>query len=135
MMTNREKHLDEILAVQHWGNFNGEIRGCGNCPECDFNDGSNIFHCKKARLAWLRAEADEEPKVDWSKVPVDTPVYVRDREDQDWKPRYFAKYEGGLVYAWDGGTTSWSTNGSTMYWNCARLAKEDDNGNNRGNEA
>lgn len=134
-MTNREKHLDEILAVQHWGNFNGEIRGCGNCPECDFNDGSNIFHCKKARLAWLRAEADEEPKVDWSKVPVDTPVYVRDREDQDWKPRYFAKYEGGLVYVWDGGTTSWSTNGSTMYWNCARLAKEDDNGNNRGNEA
>lgn len=134
-MTNREKYMDEILAVQHWGNFNGEIRGCGNCPECDFNDGSNIFHCKKARLAWLRAEADEEPKVDWSKVPVDTPVYVRDREDQDWKPRYFAKYEGGLVYAWDGGTTSWSTNGSTMYWNCARLAKEDDNGNNRGNEA
>ena len=124
-MTNREKHLNEILAVQHWGKFDGEIRGCGNCPECDFNDGSNTFPCKNARLVWLQAEADGEPKVDWSKVPMDTPVWVRDREDQDWKPRYFAKYEGGLVYAWDGGTTSWSTNGSTMYWNCARLAKED----------
>ena len=124
-MTNREKHLNEILAVQHWGKFDGEIRGCGNCPECDFNDGSNTFPCKNARLVWLQAEADEEPEVDWNKVPVDTPVYVRDREDQDWKPRYFAKYEGGLVYAWDGGTTSWSTNGSTMCWNCAKLAKED----------
>ena len=50
MMTNREKHLDEILAVQHWGNFNGEIRGCGNCPECDFNDGSNIFIVKRQGL-------------------------------------------------------------------------------------
>lgn len=77
-MTNREKHLDEILAVQHWGNFNGEIRRCGNCPECDFNDGSNTFPCKNARLVWLQAEADEEPEVDWNKVPVDTPIYVRD---------------------------------------------------------
>ena len=124
-MTNREKYLDEILAVQHWGNFDGEIRVCGNCPECDFNDGSNTFHCKKARLAWLRAEADEEPETDWSKVPVDTLIWVRDRDGDAWKPRYFAKYEDGLVHAWDGGTTRWSTDGSTICWSHAKLAKED----------
>ena len=124
-MTNREKYMDEILAVQHWGNFDGEIRGCGNCPECDFNDGSNTFPCKNARLVWLQAEAVEEPEVDWSKVPVDTPIWVRDSEDNEWRPRYFAKYEDGLVHSWYGGTTSWSTNADTMFWNYAKLAKED----------
>lgn len=124
-MTNREKHLNEILAVQHWGNFNGEIRRCGNCPECDFNDGSNTFPCKNARLVWLQAEADEEPEVDWNKVPVDTPIYVRDFECGEWWPRHFAKFEDGEVFTWDYGKTSWSTNGDTTCWNHAKLAKED----------
>ena len=124
-MTNREKHLDEILAVQHWGNFNGEIRRCGNCPECDFNDGSNTFPCKNARLVWLQAEADEEPEVDWNKVPVDTPIYVRDFKCGGWWPRHFAKFEDGEVFTWDYGKTSWSTNGDTTCWNHAKLAKED----------
>ena len=124
-MTNREKHLDEILAVQHWGNFNGEIRRCGNCPECDFNDGSNTFPCKNARLVWLQAEADEEPEVDWSKVPMDTPVWVRDRESDPWRPRYFAGVIGGSVHTWNGGTTSWSSDGGTTGWTQAKLAEED----------
>lgn len=124
-MTNREKHLNEILAVQHWGNFNGEIRRCGNCPECDFNDGSNTFPCKNARLVWLQAEADEEPEVDWNKVPVDTPIYVRDFECGELWPRHFAKFEDGEVFTWDYGKTSWSTNGDTTCWNHAKLAKED----------
>lgn len=124
-MTNREKYMDEILAVQHWGNFDGEIRGCGNCPECDFNDGSNTFPCKNARLVWLQAEADEEPEVDWNKVPVDTPIYVRDFECGEWWPRHFAKFEDGEVFTWDYGNTSWSTNGDTTCWNHAKLAKED----------
>lgn len=124
-MTNREKHLNEILAVQHWGKFDGEIRGCGNCPECDFNDGSNTFPCKNARLVWLQAEADEEPEVDWNKVPVDTPVWVRDRESDPWRPRYFAGVIGGSVHTWNGGTTSWSSDDGTSDWAQAKLVKED----------
>lgn len=124
-MTNREKHLNEILAVQHWGKFDGEIRGCGNCPECDFNDGSNTFPCKNARLVWLQAEADGEPEVDWSKVPVDTPVWVRDRESDPWRPRYFAGVIGGLVHTWNGGSTSWSSDDGTSDWAQAKLVKED----------
>lgn len=125
-MTNMEKYLDEILAGSLWGVFEDGLCPCDlhSCSGCDFDDSE--ANCTTARLKWLRAEADAEPKVDWSKVPVDTRIWVRDREDQDWKPRYFAKYEDGLVHAWDGGTTSWSTNGSTMCWNYARLAKEDD---------
>lgn len=46
--------------------------------------------------------------VDWSKVEVDTPIFVRNRIEDMWKCRYFAKYEDGKVYTWCGGRTSWS---------------------------
>ena len=46
--------------------------------------------------------------VDWSKVKVDTPIFVRNRVEDVWKCRYFAKYEDGKVYTWCGGRTSWS---------------------------
>lgn len=46
--------------------------------------------------------------VDWSKVEVDTPIFVRNRIKDMWKCRYFAKYEDGKVYTWCGGRTSWS---------------------------
>lgn len=46
--------------------------------------------------------------VDWSKVKVDTPVFVRDSENDVWKCRYFAKYEYEKVYTWVDGRTSWS---------------------------
>ena len=46
--------------------------------------------------------------VDWSKVEVDTPIFVKNRIEDTWKCRYFAKYEDGKVYTWCGGRTSWS---------------------------
>ena len=46
--------------------------------------------------------------VDWSKVEVDTPIFVRNRIEDVWNCRYFAKYEDGKVYTWCGGRTSWS---------------------------
>lgn len=46
--------------------------------------------------------------VDWSKVEVDTPIFVKNRSENVWKCRYFAKYEDGKVYTWCGGRTSWS---------------------------
>lgn len=41
-------------------------------------------------------------------VIADTPVFVRDSENDVWKCRYFAKYEYGKVYTWVDGRTSWS---------------------------
>ena len=46
--------------------------------------------------------------VDWSRVEVDTPIFVRNGIEDTWKCRYFAKYEDGKVYTWCGGRTSWS---------------------------
>lgn len=45
---------------------------------------------------------------DWSKVAVDTPVYVKLHKNSGWDKYHFAKYENGKVYCWLSGTTSWT---------------------------
>lgn len=68
--------------------------------------------------------AEELGIVDWSKVKVDTPVLVRDFENQDWKKRHFAFFDDELIYAWDGGATSWSVkNKDAIPWKYAKLAE------------
>ena len=67
----------------------------------------------------------EEPEIDWSRVSVDTPILVRNLENDDWLKRHFAKYENGIVYTWISGYTSWSTlNNHTISWKYAKLAEE-----------
>lgn len=62
---------------------------------------------------------------DWSKVPVDTPVYVYDIFENMRSKRYFAKYKDGVVYTWKDGTTSWTAESQEYVtgWNHAKLAK------------
>lgn len=63
--------------------------------------------------------------VDWSKVEVDTPIFVRNSIEEVWKCRYFAMYENGEVYAWQLGGTSWSNviKNSPIAWKYAKLAE------------
>ena len=63
--------------------------------------------------------------VDWSKVEVDTPIFVRMSNEEVWKCRYFAMYEDGEVYAWQFGRTSWSNviKNSPIAWKYAKLAE------------
>lgn len=65
-------------------------------------------------------------KVDWSTVKVDTPVLVSSCEDGQWTRRYFAGYNDGKVYTWDGGATSWSTDDENQisWWNYAKLSED-----------
>ena len=46
--------------------------------------------------------------VDWTKVPVDTPVIVWDKCPEISQRRYFAKFKHGQIFTWNEGTTSWS---------------------------
>lgn len=66
--------------------------------------------------------------VDWSKVAVDTPIFVRNSIEEIWKCRYFAMYENGEVYAWQLGRTSWSNviKNSPIAWKYAKLAGDTD---------
>lgn len=54
--------------------------------------------------------------VDWSKVPVDTPVIVKTEFER--LKLYFAKYENKRVHCFMGGKTSWSSwsNTGEHYW-------------------
>ena len=60
----------------------------------------------------------------WNDIEIDTPIYVK--EDSDWIPRYFAKYENGMVFVWNCGQTSFTvtSNTHTTPWNNAKLAKD-----------
>ena len=81
--------------------------------------------CNTLTTLWL-LEDYEEPKTDWSKVEVDTPILVRDLEGEEWLRRYFAKYENGRVYAWGCGGTSWSGDDCATGWNYAKLAESEE---------
>ena len=70
----------------------------------------------------LKQVKTEEPEVDWSKVPVDTPILVRNSAEQPWRMVYFAGHKDGKVSAWYGGRTSWNEC-MISSWNCAKLAK------------
>lgn len=62
--------------------------------------------------------------VDWSKVPVDTPILVS-LDDKLWLCRYFADFKNGIVYTWSSGATSWSVPGRERKdaWSFAKLAE------------
>lgn len=65
----------------------------------------------------------ERKEIDWTKVPVDTKVLVRDSKDGEWYKRYFAEYEDGRFYVFNNGGTSWSISGKTSWGEC-KLAEE-----------
>ena len=138
-MLNKEKYAKEILNIACEGHsiamIDGKLRQCSgaSCNMCDFN--SNI-NCRKNVNEWANSEYIKpvEPPVDWSKVPVDTPIYVRCRSSDEWAKKHFAKFENNYVYAWSNGKTSWSTtNGSTMVWEHAKLAESEDQNENEQN--
>lgn len=68
--------------------------------------------------------AEELGIVDWSKVEVDTPIFVRNSIEEVWKCRYFAEYKDGKVYTWRDGKTSWSNviSDRPVVWGYAELA-------------
>jgi hypothetical protein len=99
-----------------------ECREC-HCDECDFGGKKD---CKPYLEEWLFSKY-EEPKVDWSKIKVDTPILVRNYGIK-WSKRYFGKFVDGKVYAWCGGATSWTADGECdmTSWNYAKLAESEE---------
>ena len=131
-MTNKEKYGKEILDIACTGDHvamrksDNVIVGCGKlgCLDCAFN--THGKGCYDAIEKWANSEY-VEPPVDWSKVAVDTPILVRDIEEDEWIRRHFAKYENGIVYAWENGATSWSANrGNITDWGMAKLAESEE---------
>nr|DAP20753.1 MAG TPA: hypothetical protein [Bacteriophage sp.] len=98
--------------------------GCNNCIFAKTKT-DDKRSCEKRIKEWSEQEY-VEPSVDWSKVPVDTKVFVRDSDSDPWKPRYFAKIEGGKIFTWTNGATSFSRNSvcDSSWWNQGKLAED-----------
>lgn len=121
-MKNYEKYADKIKEYKDKDFCNDFVkphilksRGCTN-TSCD--------QCKMLQTIWL-LEDYKEPEVDWNKVEVDTPILVRDSDNEEWDKRYFARYgNDGYIYAWRNGCTSWTAYNSSdvTEWEYAKLA-------------
>ena len=132
-MTNREKFAEQILDIACGGSKIAvskatlEPIACYEleCKDCLFNTHSYVY-CGDKTKKWANSKY-VEPPIDWSKVAVDTPILVRDNIFFKWGKRYFAKYENGIVYAWNNGATSWSGDRCTP-WKLAKLPERSSNG-------
>ena len=132
-MTNREKYTEQILDIACGGSCVGvhiktmtpiscDLLDCNECYFSTRDDGDCGIACQE----WCNSEYTEPP-VDWSKVPVDTPILVRDKENVTWCNRYFAKFDDNRIYAWRDGSTSWTASGNydVTRWNYAKLAESE----------
>ena len=128
-MLNKEKYAKEILdIVCQDGTIPAVVNNvpirCTDvsyCHDCKFyyND-----DCINAFIKWANSEYKEH-KIDWNKVPVDTPIYVWDNyEDKIYKrKRYFAEYDtnNDKIIAFTEGQTSWTSDQNIMVWDNAEI--------------
>ena len=122
-MLNKEKYAKEILdIVCQDGTIPAVVNNapikCTDalCYDCKFYHNDD---CINAFIKWVNSEYKER-EIDWSKVPVDTPIYVWD--DGATYKRYFAGYDKkyNMIIAFDNGGTSWNSITATK-WNNAKI--------------
>ena len=132
-MLNREKFAKEIMdiALEHATvavtKDGSSICRCDEimCHQCMFC--RSDFRYGGAFRKWLDSE-HVELEIDWSKVPVDTPVLVRNDENGPFEKRYLnrAKLYSNLFVTYPNGTTSWSNEWRLEKWKFCELAREED---------
>ena len=143
-MTNFERYRNEIIKISKDSENDCLDFVIPNVLEpMDFDcDDISCDTCHRLFSVWLLNEYKEpeepevelneykeleEPIVDWSKVPVDTKIYVKENIYDDWTRRHFARYEKGEIYAWYFGRTSWSASGDeATSWKYAKLAEDEE---------
>ena len=123
-MLNKEKYAKEILDIVCQDGVNPAVidnipvKCLGTeCHSCQFYD----TYCVGAFVKWANSEYKER-EIDWSKVPVDTPIYVWDNDNGATYKRYFAGYNkvNNMIIAFDDGGTSWSSV-TTTKWDNAKI--------------
>lgn len=136
-MKNREKFRDEIIKSAR--NTSERVNICefirinvlphfgdGGCDSVNCTWCNTLFHL------WLDEEYEEpqKPEVDWSKVPVDTLVRVRNYENREWCLRYFKGFDNsnteGKYEMWSNGMTSKTASGSSNIWRYCELVEVED---------
>ena len=135
-MKNREKYKNELVDVIK---KNGIV--CEFVKKHEvyrmFENESNSYcsmtcaTCSTALQLWLDEEYIEpaKPEVDWSNVPVDTLVRVRNSVTEDWELRYFMEFRKDYHYnryiTWRGGKTSKTAKGDCVDWQYCELVEDE----------
>ena len=112
IMLNKEKYAKEILDIVCQ---DGTIPAVVNNVSIKCTDALDCYDCKfyynddciNAFIKWVNSEYKER-EIDWSKVPVDTPILIT--YSCYTLKRHFAKYYNKTIYFYPDGTTSWSFN-------------------------
>ena len=126
-MKNYEKYADEIREYKGSSGYFCSKFIMPHILKKDSCAGISCEHCHTLQMIWLLEdyEEPEEPEIDWNKIEVDTPVLVKNRENEEWKKRHFAKYENGNIYTWVDGQTSW-TGEDKIKWRYAILPEDEE---------
>ena len=144
-MKNREKYRDEIIgAIKEFCDSDGADGGDKMCrviqkamfPAIDKNVNCGWLDCttcNKLFAFWLDEEYVEppQPEVDWSKVPVDTLVRVRNFKEHEWELMHFKTFDENLEYryeTWSCGRTSKTACGpiKSSHWRYCELVEVKD---------
>lgn len=129
-MTNYEKYKEIIDLIFQQGGMialnkdTKEIVSCQKleCDDCLFSRRYNApYYCNFNRMKWLVAEYTES-EVDWSKVPVDTPVLVSN-DGKEWSRRHFSRVVNGIPNTWMYGSTSWTAHDNETAYRYIKLGK------------
>lgn len=74
-------------------------------------------------FTYAASNRDLIPYSCWDDVAVDTKIFVKDLEYDEWIPRHFSHFENGYVMAFaNGGTSFTCTQDETTSWRFAKLA-------------
>ena len=126
-MTNYEYLKREIELIGEKGHNiavdrkTNKVKDCADyyCWDCLFSQDANNC-CQVNAMRWAASEYKKPQidEVDWTKIPIDTPILVSDN-GINWVRRYFAKVTNTeAICVFMGGATSWSadtTNPMRLY--------------------
>ena len=108
------KHFNDDLSYKR----GGSIKILKVYDLSEYESCSLRFSTEGRELLW-----NKEYQINWAEMEVDTKVLVRNKPDDNWLKRYFAKYEDGKVYVFKNGRTNWNNEGIT-HWQETKLWEE-----------
>lgn len=101
----------EKIRVQQWHLGGGKV--AWRATHCPADGEWALCHVTPS---WNWQHNDYRIHDDLADLKVDEPVMVRDFDQDDWRPAYYAEKCESVFRCWEGGTTKWSSGGCTLVW-------------------
>lgn len=79
-------------CMREWNRMCNENKWCYDC-QLDGQCSARMRKEPEKYIKIIQKWSDEHPlEIDWSKVPIDTPVLVRNTDEENWRKRYFCTF-------------------------------------------